>query len=281
MNYYNKNNECGFSLLEMLIAMTIGLIILTALSSTFLIQRTAYDAQEQIVDMVQNARVAMDMMTREIRMAGHGAPTSDLSTWIDWVASTTIDDNPVIEEGESDSDIIHIAGCFDSARASLQNSVSSGATSLTLDQSTTETGNEFDTVDEKVICINGMENAIITGISGSILTIDTDPVTGGNQGLSRGYGAGDSIYLVKVITYSIVEEDNTLILKRNENTGAGRQPLSENIDDLQISQPDNSINISLTARTAKLDPEYTHPTHKDHYRRYTLTSVITPRNLNL
>jgi len=283
MNYYDKNNERGFTLLEMLLAMTIGLIILAALSSTFFIQRKAYNTQGQIVDMAQNARVAMDMMTREIRMAGYGAPTSDLSTWINWVASTTIDTNPVIEEGGSDPDIIHITGCFDSARACLQNSVLSGDTSLVLDQSTTETGNEFDTVDEKVICINGIENAIITGISGSTLTIDTDPVVGGNQGLSRRYEAGDSIYLVKVITYSIVEEDNTLILKRNENTGAGSQPLSENIDDLQIqiSPSGNSINISLTARTAKPDPDYTHPTLEDHYRRYTLTSVITPRNLNL
>ena len=71
MNYYYKNNERGFSLVELLIAMTIGLIILTALSSTFLMQRKIYDVQEQVAEMVQNARAAMDMMTREIRMAGY------------------------------------------------------------------------------------------------------------------------------------------------------------------------------------------------------------------
>ena len=57
--------------MELLIAMTIGLIILAALSSTFLMQRKTYDIQEQIVEMVQTARAAMDMMTREIRMAGY------------------------------------------------------------------------------------------------------------------------------------------------------------------------------------------------------------------
>ena len=71
MNYYYKNNERGFTLVELLIAMTIGLIILTALSSTFLMQRKIYDVQEQIVEMVQTARAAMDMMTMEIRMAGY------------------------------------------------------------------------------------------------------------------------------------------------------------------------------------------------------------------
>ena len=72
MPYYSpKNKESGFTLVELLIAMTIGLIILAALSSTFLMQRKTYDIQEQIVEMVQTARAAMDMMTREIRMAGY------------------------------------------------------------------------------------------------------------------------------------------------------------------------------------------------------------------
>ena len=71
MNYYYKNNESGFTLVELLIAMTIGLIILAALSSTFLMQSKIYDVQEQVVEMVQTARAAMDMMTREIRMAGY------------------------------------------------------------------------------------------------------------------------------------------------------------------------------------------------------------------
>jgi len=71
MCYSIENKERGFTLIELLIAMTIGLIILTALSSTFLMQRKIYDVQEQIVEMVQNARAAMDMMTREIGMAGY------------------------------------------------------------------------------------------------------------------------------------------------------------------------------------------------------------------
>ena len=71
MDYYNRNKERGFTLVELLIAMTIGLIILAALSSTFLIQRKTYDVQEQIVEMVQTARAVMDMMSREIRMAGY------------------------------------------------------------------------------------------------------------------------------------------------------------------------------------------------------------------
>jgi type IV pilus assembly protein PilW len=42
-------------------------------------QRKIYDVQEQIVEMVQTARAAMDMMTREIRMAGYN-PTGAMQS---------------------------------------------------------------------------------------------------------------------------------------------------------------------------------------------------------
>ena len=89
MCYSLENKESGFTLVELLIAMTIGLIILTALSSTFLMQRKAYDVQEQIVEMVQTARAAMDMMTREIRMAGYD-PTGSAGAGIVSVATDKI-----------------------------------------------------------------------------------------------------------------------------------------------------------------------------------------------
>ena len=75
--FYYENKEKGFTLVEILISMSIGLIIILALSSTFLLQSDAYDDQEQITEMVQTARAAIDMMTREIRMAGYD-PTATM-----------------------------------------------------------------------------------------------------------------------------------------------------------------------------------------------------------
>jgi type IV pilus assembly protein PilW len=197
MYYLSKNKESGFTLIELLIAMTIGLIILTALSSTFLMQRKIYDVQEQVAEMVQTTRAAMDMMNREIRMAGYDP--------------------------------------------------------------------------------SGLANAtIVTVTSNSInftLDITDDAETGPPD--------GDTDDPNENITYSLYTEDGIQKLGRKSKATANNQPVAENIEDLQISQSGNSINVSLTARTTKPDPDYTHPTYGDHYRRYTLTSVITPRNLDL
>lgn len=66
-----KHQEHGFTLIELLIAMAISTIVLGAVVSTFVIQQKSYAVQEQITEMVQTARAAMDMMSREIRMAGY------------------------------------------------------------------------------------------------------------------------------------------------------------------------------------------------------------------
>lgn len=51
--------------------MAIGGLLLGAVISTFILQSKAYDVQEQMTEMVQTARAAMDMIGREVRMAGY------------------------------------------------------------------------------------------------------------------------------------------------------------------------------------------------------------------
>jgi len=58
-------------LLEMLISLSIALIVLTALSATFLLQHKTYDVQAQITEMVQSARSALELISRELRMAAY------------------------------------------------------------------------------------------------------------------------------------------------------------------------------------------------------------------
>jgi type IV pilus assembly protein PilW len=69
-----RRREGGFTLINLLVSMGISGIALSAVTTTFVSQSQSYDAQEQIVEMQQNARAAMDIMTREIRMAGY-SPT--------------------------------------------------------------------------------------------------------------------------------------------------------------------------------------------------------------
>lgn len=77
MHCLPNNRECGFTLVELLIAVAISGILLGAISAAFISQRKSYDVQEQITEMVQTARAAMDMISREVRIAGYD-PTGSL-----------------------------------------------------------------------------------------------------------------------------------------------------------------------------------------------------------
>ena len=61
----------GFSLVELMVAMVISLVVLGATYSVFIGQNRTFSNQESIVEMQQNTRAAMDMMAREIGMAGY------------------------------------------------------------------------------------------------------------------------------------------------------------------------------------------------------------------
>ncbi|PXF58740.1 MAG: prepilin-type cleavage/methylation domain-containing protein [Deltaproteobacteria bacterium] len=69
MNKSSKSN--GFTLVELLVAMVITGIVSAAIFSTFLFQQKSYLIQEQVAEMQQNLRAAMNMTVRDIRMAGY------------------------------------------------------------------------------------------------------------------------------------------------------------------------------------------------------------------
>lgn len=62
--------DYGFSLVELLVAMAIGLFLTAAAASLFLSAREVQQEQERITTMKENLRFATDFMTRDIRGAG-------------------------------------------------------------------------------------------------------------------------------------------------------------------------------------------------------------------
>jgi type IV pilus assembly protein PilW len=61
----------GFTLVETIIAMAIGIVLLGSLYGILSFQNRMFHVQEENTDMIHNARLAMDLLFREIRMAGY------------------------------------------------------------------------------------------------------------------------------------------------------------------------------------------------------------------
>ena len=68
----NPSSQAGFSLVELLIAMLIGVQILIAAAIAFDFNNKLAITQTQITDLQQSLRVAQHDMSRLVRMAGRG-----------------------------------------------------------------------------------------------------------------------------------------------------------------------------------------------------------------
>lgn len=109
-----KNRQTGISLIELMIALALGLIIVLAVTNIYLSNKATFRSQEALAQIQQNARVAFELLSHDIREAGAtpcGIPPTQVSNnvntptaywWANWAAGTieglesTMDTGPVV-----------------------------------------------------------------------------------------------------------------------------------------------------------------------------------------
>jgi len=79
MNPKKAPNEKGVTLIELLVGLVICGIIVAGVYRVFVAQTRAYTVQEQVVEVQQNIRGAMELMLRDIRMAGYKSNMSPVT----------------------------------------------------------------------------------------------------------------------------------------------------------------------------------------------------------
>ena len=65
-----RRGQAGFSLIELMIALILGLIVVAAAGGVFLSNKRVYNATETLGRIQENGRVAFELMSRDIREAG-------------------------------------------------------------------------------------------------------------------------------------------------------------------------------------------------------------------
>jgi type IV pilus assembly protein PilW len=188
----------GFTLVELMVSMGIGMVILAAVTTTFMSQTRIYNAQEQINEMQQNARGVLDILSRELKMAGYKPNGGGFN-------GVTYSTTQLMVQADLNSD---------------------GAIS------TSSTANEQ-------------------------ITYAFDSA---NQQITRAVGSGSAQVLAEHIA--------AFTFNYLDSAGAATT----------VSASIRQVSITITAKTAKPDPNYT---SDDGYRTYTMSATITPGNLAL
>src|SRR4030043_789378 len=163
----------GLTLIELLVAMAISAVLIAAMYRTFIGQHRTYMVQEQVVDMQQNVRVAINRMMREIRMAGFGSvwnvfppqhlPFLTIAGPFLYVINPG--DGRDIIEGQP-VDRITIIGAFE--QVSTLNNPTDGSDTIEL----VGGANKFNLFTRRYLCIGGLETHIVRWIDGNTITLD-------------------------------------------------------------------------------------------------------------
>jgi type IV pilus assembly protein PilW len=67
----------GFSLVELMVAVVIGLLVLAAVSTVMVNSKKNYTVQDSLARLQENARVAVDFVTRDLRTVGYYGCSND------------------------------------------------------------------------------------------------------------------------------------------------------------------------------------------------------------
>jgi type IV pilus assembly protein PilW len=265
MNWNVFKKKSGLTLIELLIALVLSSILIAALYQIFIRQQKTYTVQDQVADMQQNIRGAIDQMTREIRMAGYGGNILDIFGNINGFTSIITPANHSIT--------ILLA---DQVGVLKQNATKG------MNQLKATNASVFNTDKKKYLCLNGLNNYLIQSVITDTITLTTS--------LTEDHLINEPVYLVKAITYNLGLSGGKTMLRRNENTGGGAQPLAENMESLRFTYVDENgnvtanpldirtVRVAVTSKTNRSDPEYK---GGDGYRRRTLSSHIKVRNMGL
>ena len=260
---FEKKN--GVTLIELLIALVLSSILTAVLYRVFISQQKTYTVQDQVADMQQNVRIAMGQMTKEIRMAGYGGDMLSISGNINGFTNIITPANNAITIILADEVGV------------LKQNTAKGTNQLKV----TNAG-IFNADKKRYLCLNGLNNYLVQNIIGDTITLTTS--------LTEGHPINQPVYLVKAISYYLGLSGSKTVLRRNENTGGGGQPLADNIESLEFTYFDTNgnvtanppdirmVKVTVTAKTNRLDPEFK---GGDGYRRRTLSSNIKVRNMGL
>ncbi|MBP2673385.1 MAG: hypothetical protein H6Q84_225 [Deltaproteobacteria bacterium] len=241
------NAEAGFTLIEVLTALVILSIAMTAVFATFLSQQQTYTSQSRVAEMQQNLRAAADYMTRDLRLAGYGMP----------LTTGTSSDNVVVPASANPAGITTIRSLFAVDNTAGPDQVyvlylydmdaNQPPTDLTAAMADFTTVAVDNTVAHGFLS-TGNELALVTdGITADLYQTTAATATsltfGGDYtaGHTKLYGMGPPVTVVakaRFVRYFIdntTDPDHPTLMVDRMIAGQVPQPVADDIEDLQLT----------------------------------------------
>jgi len=268
-------HQQGMTLIELMIAMVLGLFIMGGIIGLFINSKQSYRIQENSSRLQENSRFAMFFITKDLRMADYWGclgTTENIDNNLNAHATFDLFTNAI--DGENNNatvdltidgtDVITIKGAFGSAPYVTQQPATTSASIKVEDDSglglhdivlVTDCldGDIFQITNDPTVGAAGFDNLIHnTGNAGNPTPGNAD------KPLRKKYGTDAQVYKLNFATYSIRENPSGQPSLYRSINGGNASELIEGVENMQIlygedTDNDKTPNYYLAAGSAGLN----------------------------
>lgn len=241
MSHRRRRDAAGFGLIELMIAMVLGLIVIGAAFAVFMSNQSTFRANEGLARIQEGVRVAFELMSRDIRAAG-GSACSNVSV----VETTDADslrfrDTPITGNA---NELTVTSGDDMAYRV-----VASTSRSVTLDPDQVDDAREVFEEDDLLLLCNARKTFLVTATGVTADTISHTPLPDGYVPTSDEYAPPDAVMLARFRSVRWFVADNgrggrSLYVSR---LGGPREEVVEGVQNITFSYLRDGANQYVAA----------------------------------
>ena len=249
----NFKNQRGFSLVELMVSVTIFSFILAYGMQFFILQRRSFAYQENIVETQQQIRAALDLMGREIMSMGSGIRGEE---------------EKLLKVGPQE---IEFLTNLHGAIARLNHEAATGQNSLDVEY----LNNSGKFVKGKTILICWLEDCEWQSLAkdGRSTRLDL------SSGLGRHFPKGSEVQLINWVRYDLTPMDSGDFFKLIRNVDGGASTVSEGIDTIHLEYLDPSgLAVTSVKEIRRIRIKISGGVQSDPGKKKSILSEIALRN---
>ena len=215
------HSERGVSMIELLVGITVATTVIAAGYGIMSSTDRAATVNDQTAGMQQNVRVAMELLTRDIKLAGFG-----MGTGIGACTNAIVPADQNTGGADTGPDSVSLVGPMPLSTLAAQ--ATGGALSITLQPGAVAAMTPEGFGNGAAISLGGVNASTVNNIAGDVLTLGSSLVQ------SASFPVGTQVFWLRCITYAV---------STNAVTCAGTAPcllrggvpMAEGIEDLQVA----------------------------------------------
>ncbi len=235
-----KRGQHGFSLVELMIALALGILVVGAAFAIFHSNQRSYQANQGLNRIQENARIAFELISRDLRAAGGSACSNIARPDAEHInsAEETIFFNSPVSSASPATEFTAVSGDDTAYRVT-----NSSTSSITLDPAQLADATQAFNVNDRLILCNANKLYVVRATAVNATTVSFSPAT--PIALTADpLAPAPTVMIARYRNTRWFVADNSLWVSRS---GGAREEVAQGVQNMAVSYLENGIYTNAPA----------------------------------